>query len=216
MEWKDIAIYALGFFAQGLFAARTLIQWILSEKANRVTSPTIFWQLSLFGSLLFMVYGWLRGDFVIILGQVITYYIYIWNLNIKESWQQLHKIARYTIILLPLLGISYALLDLNSTVERLFGDDTVSWLLLFGSIGQLIFTFRFVYQWLYSRRHGESLLPATFWVLSIIGAGITFIYGIYRFDWVLILGQGGSVIVFARNLWIDYKYRREETKGEMV
>ncbi|MFN8887700.1 MAG: lipid-A-disaccharide synthase N-terminal domain-containing protein, partial [Cyclobacteriaceae bacterium] len=29
-------IYALGFFAQSLFGARSVVQWILSERAGRV------------------------------------------------------------------------------------------------------------------------------------------------------------------------------------
>ena len=40
-------IFALGLVAQGLFSARTLVQWVLSEKARKVVNPTIFWILSL-------------------------------------------------------------------------------------------------------------------------------------------------------------------------
>ena len=55
-------------------------------------SPSIFWVLSLAGSCLLCLYGWLRDDFSIILGQFISYYyIYLWNLNIKGIW---HKVAR--------------------------------------------------------------------------------------------------------------------------
>ena len=74
-------IYALGFLAQGLFSARMIVQWIISEKEKRATSPTIYWLLSLIASILFFIYGWLRQDFAIMLGQVISYYIYIWNLK---------------------------------------------------------------------------------------------------------------------------------------
>ena len=63
-------IFALGFFAQGLFAARMLVQWLLSEKAGKVINPTVFWILSLIASLLFFIYGWLRQDFALMLGQV--------------------------------------------------------------------------------------------------------------------------------------------------
>ena len=74
-------IYTLGILAQGLFSARMIVQWIISEKAGRATSPTIYWMLSLIASTLFFIYGWLRQDFAIMLGQVISYYIYIWNLH---------------------------------------------------------------------------------------------------------------------------------------
>src|SRR5574344_1552140 len=104
-------IYSLGFVAQGLFSARILVQWIMSEKAKRVVSPTIFWVLSLIASYIFFIYGWLRDDFSIMLGQVIAYYVYIWNLGKKGVW---HKISRwwrwlvvFVLLLTPVVGISF-------------------------------------------------------------------------------------------------------------
>ncbi|MBQ5467453.1 MAG: lipid-A-disaccharide synthase N-terminal domain-containing protein, partial [Oscillospiraceae bacterium] len=82
-------IFALGFFAQGLFAARMLVQWLLSEKAGKVINPTVFWILSLIASLLFFIYGWLRQDFALMLGQVIGYCAYVWNLDAKGVWRPL-------------------------------------------------------------------------------------------------------------------------------
>ena len=76
-------IYTLGILAQGLFSARMIVQWIISEKEKKATSPSIYWVLSLIASLLFFIYGWLRHDFAIMLGQIISYYIYIWNLRAK-------------------------------------------------------------------------------------------------------------------------------------
>ena len=58
----NLWIYVLGLLAQGLFSARMLVQWIRSEKAHTVVNPTLFWVLSLAGSLLFFLYGWLRQD----------------------------------------------------------------------------------------------------------------------------------------------------------
>ena len=71
----SMLVYAIGFLAQGFFSARMLVQWILSEKARRVLSPTVFWVLSIIGSYLLCIYGWLRHDFAIVLGQFISYYI---------------------------------------------------------------------------------------------------------------------------------------------
>ena len=74
-------VYAIGFIAQGFFSARILTQWILSERAKKVLSPNIFWIFSLTGSVLLFIYGWLRDDFSIIFGQLITYYIYMESAN---------------------------------------------------------------------------------------------------------------------------------------
>ena len=80
-----LVVTLIGFLAQGLFSARMLVQWILSERARRVLSPTLFWVLSVIASILLCLYGWLRSDFAIILGQIFSYYIYLWNLRIKGA-----------------------------------------------------------------------------------------------------------------------------------
>jgi Predicted membrane protein len=196
--------FIIGFAAQGLFSARMLIQWILSEKARKVVSPVIYWQLSLLGSFLFFIYGWLRGDFAILLGQLFSYYIYIWNLNSKDQWKKIHSFVRFILALTPLFAICIVIYNGNESADHLF--DTVSLpLLLFGSAGQLIFTFRFIYQWLYSKSRGESLLPAGFWILSLLGSFLIVVYGIFREDPVLILGQSVGFITYSRNLWLITK-----------
>lgn len=198
--------FVIGFAAQGLFSARMLIQWILSEKAKKVVSPTIYWQISLLASFLFSIYGWLRGDFAIILGQIFSYYIYIWNINNKKHWKEIYPVIRFIILLTPIVAAGYVLYHGNSSSERLFGHIPLE-LLLFGSAGQIIFTLRFVYQWWYSKKRDESLLPANFWMLSLIGSMITISYGIFRKDPVLIIGQSAGFIVYARNLWLIKKKR---------
>ena len=45
-------IIAIGLLAQLLFSARLLVQWIASERAHKVLSPTLFWQLSMAASFL--------------------------------------------------------------------------------------------------------------------------------------------------------------------
>ncbi len=85
MEFSGaLSIYLLGFFAQSLFGARTVVQWVQSERVGRVVSPTWFWIFSLCGSSLFLVYGLLRHDVVILFGQTISFYIYIRNLQLKQ------------------------------------------------------------------------------------------------------------------------------------
>lgn len=201
---NDIWIFALGFTAQALFSGRMLIQWVLSEKEKKVVSPTIYWRLSLLASFLFMIYGWLRGDFVIILGQIISYYIYIWNLNNKNRWKKIYPIVRLMTILTPVVALGFVLYDREASAQWLFANIPLS-LLVFGSVGQVIFTLRFVYQWWYSSSRGESILPAGFWVLSIIGSIITITYGIFREDPVLIIGHSAGFITYARNLWLQKK-----------
>lgn len=197
-------IYVIGFLAQVFFSARILLQWILSERAKKVISPAIFWQLSIVGSYLLFVYGWLRDDFAIILGQIISYYIYIWNLDKKHQWKKLPFIIRTLLLLTPVAAILYMLKDASAFADQFFRNEKIPlWLLIYGSMGQIIFTLRFVYQWIYSKRKDESLLPIGFWVISLFGSLIIVSYAIYRRDPVLILGQSTGLIAYSRNIYLS-------------
>ena len=196
-------IYVIGFLAQICFSGRLLFQWIMSEKAKQVVSPSIFWLLSLLGSYLLFFYGWLRDDFAIILGQFISYYIYIWNLDIKNNWKKIPRPIRYILIATPFLAISYMFSESRAFISQFFrNEDVPLWLLIYGSLGQIIFTLRFIYQWVYSRKRHESILPLGFWLISLLGSAIIVSYAIVRHDPVLILGQSTGLVVYIRNIWI--------------
>ena len=70
----------LGLGAQGMFSARFLVQWIVSEKRKQSTMPKLFWYLSLAGSTLLLVYAIHRRDPVFILGQSFGSMVYVRNL----------------------------------------------------------------------------------------------------------------------------------------
>ena len=199
-------VYSIGFVAQGFFSARILVQWILSEKARKVVSPNAYWVCSLIGSVLLFNYGWMRDDFSIIFGQLISYYIYIWNLSIKGLWQKMHPVFRVILFSLPIAAIVFTLGDITQFVNDFFRNEKVPiWLLIFGSAGQLIFTLRFIYQWYYSYQRHESILPVGFWIISLIGSAIIVSYGIFRSDPVLILGQSVGFIAYSRNILLFKK-----------
>jgi len=75
----------LGFTAQGLFTARFLVQWVVSEKKRRSTMPKAFWYFSLVGSALLLVYAIHVRDPVFILGQSFGFVVYIRNLMLWRS-----------------------------------------------------------------------------------------------------------------------------------
>lgn len=198
-----LAVTAIGLLAQACFSARMLVQWILSERARRVLSPSLFWVFSVAGSFLLGMYGWLRHDFAIILGQAISYYIYLWNLKLKGLWQKTPGALRLLLAAAPPVLLLLTAGDASEAFDRFFRrDDLPLWLLAFGSAGNLILSLRFIYQWLYSRRAGESELPLGFWVFSLVGAAIVFAYGIMRADIVLLIGQGFGLLVYSRNIVI--------------
>jgi lipid-A-disaccharide synthase-like uncharacterized protein len=73
------------------------------------------------------------------------------------------------------------------------------WLVL-GFAGQAAFSGRFVVQWLASEREGRSVVPVTFWFLSIAGSLLLLAYALHRRDPVFVLGQAMGVFIYLRNL----------------
>lgn len=203
-------VFAIGFIAQAFFSARILIQWILSERAKQVVSPAAYWVCSLAGSYLLFVYGWLRDDFAIILGQMVSYYIYLWNLNAKGIWSRISPVLRVVLMFTPLLAVAGIARNASHFFDTfMLNDEIPTGLLLFGSAGQLVFSLRFVYQYYSARRH-ESVLPAGFWALSLLGSSMIVIYGALRLDPVLILGQSVGFVAYTRNLLIGRKNAYEK------
>ena len=76
----EIIFLIIGFFGQGLFASRFIVQWIYSEKKGESHIPIIFWYLSIFGGIGLLIYAIFRKDPVIILGQTFGIFIYLRNL----------------------------------------------------------------------------------------------------------------------------------------
>jgi len=197
-------IFLFGLIPQSLFSARMFVQWFMSERSKKVVSPVIYWQLSLLASFLMFIYGWLRADFAIILGQIFSFYIYIWNLNILHKWKKIHPVFRAILLITPVIVISMLAITNGGEIRHLWMDVAFG-LLLFGSIGQVIFAFRFIYQWWYSRKYSQSILPNGFWVLSIVGSVCILSYGFIRLDPILILSHGGGFITYSRNLYLNRK-----------
>jgi lipid-A-disaccharide synthase-like uncharacterized protein len=77
----------------------------------------------------------------------------------------------------------------------------------FGLGAQLIFTARFLVQWIESEREGRSVIPVAFWVLSMVGGLMTLVYGFARHDAIIILGQVLAVLIYSRNLMLIARNR---------
>jgi lipid-A-disaccharide synthase-like uncharacterized protein len=86
----------------------------------------------------------------------------------------------------------------------------LAWI-LFGLTGQLMFSARFIIQWLASERAGRSVVPLAFWYFSILGGAIVLAYGIYKRDAVIILGQLPGVLIYSRNIWLIQQDRARGT-----
>ena len=84
--------------------------------------------------------------------------------------------------------------------------------LIIGFVGQGLFASRFLVQWLYSEKKGESYIPVVFWYLSIFGGLGLLTYAIFRKDPVIILGQSFGIFIYLRNLYLIYKRKNEDNR----
>lgn len=206
----SVTIFLIGLLAQAFYTGRILVQWFKSEKNHRIESPTLFWVFSLLGSMLLFVYGWLRHDFSIIFGECLSFYIYLWNLKMKGLYRRFPKWFPRILALVPVVCILYIINDFPQFSIRFLRNEKVPlYALLWGTTGQFIYKMRFVYQWYYSVRRKESLLPVTFWYIAVTGSLMIIVYGIYRLDWILIIGQVG-IFASIRNIMIGTRHPRED------
>lgn len=79
---------------------------------------------------------------------------------------------------------------------------------IWGFVGQVIFFLRFIVQWWVTEKKKESIIPDSFWYLSIIGTLILIIYAWKRGDIVFILGFSMTLVVYARNIYFSFKKKK--------
>ena len=82
--------------------------------------------------------------------------------------------------------------------------------LIVGFLGQGLFASRFIVQWIFSEKKGESYIPVVFWYLSIFGGLGLLTYAIFRKDPVIIVGQTFGIFIYLRNLILIYKKNNEK------
>jgi lipid-A-disaccharide synthase-like uncharacterized protein len=95
------------------------------------------------------------------------------------------------------------LVDLSRAIGDYLWDvfvNNLDWWVLLGFVAQIMFTLRFVVQWIASERAGHSVVPLAFWLFSIGGGLLLLVYALYRRDPVFIAGQAFGVFVYLRNL----------------
>jgi lipid-A-disaccharide synthase-like uncharacterized protein len=85
-----------------------------------------------------------------------------------------------------------------------------------GLVFQGAFTARFLVQWIASERQGKSVIPISFWYLSLFGSAGLLLYAVVRADPVFILGQSLGSVVYIRNLILIYRERRTSAASPMT
>lgn len=86
-------------------------------------------------------------------------------------------------------------------------EGELAWV-IFGFCAQLMFTARFLLQWIASERAKTSVMPVAFWYFSLAGGVMLLAYALYRKDPVFVLGQALGVVIYSRNLWLIHASKR--------
>ncbi len=83
-----------------------------------------------------------------------------------------------------------------------------------GFAAQLMFSMRFIVQWIASERARASIVPETFWYFSFVGGVMLFVYAVYRMDPVFMLGQAMGLLIYSRNIYFIWMNKRLAAQPE--
>ncbi len=77
-----------------------------------------------------------------------------------------------------------------------------------GFVAQIMFSMRFILQWIASERAKKSIVPEVFWYFSLGGGVLLFAYAVYRLDPVFMLGQGMGLLIYVRNIQLIWQQKQ--------
>lgn len=190
-----------------LFTARVFVQWIASERKRRSVVPVAFWWLSWVAALIMVVYAYGRGELPFVLGFAVTLVPYTRNLLLHYRPRTDPAPLGYVVVAAIVLGA----VPVFVFYEHEALPDAWTW---FGLLGNAIFGSRFFLQWVKSEAAGRSVLPLSFWYISLVGGTILLVYSLIRGDLVFILGYLFTVVPYVRNLVLLHHHRQAEAEGE--
>ena len=110
--------FFIGLMSQLCYGARQLVQWVMTERLKRVVSPTGYWAFSLAGCCFMLWYGWLREDIVILLGQILSFYVYVLNLDYKGAWRRVPLPVRVILYFVPVVALIATAVNAPHLVDR--------------------------------------------------------------------------------------------------
>ncbi len=201
----------IGFLGQALFTGRFIVQWLASEKQKKSVIPRAFWYFSIAGSLTLLSYALYRRDPIFVMGQTFGVVIYLRNLYFINPKIVKPLITGIVIFFTALISYLFSIGFVTPEhIKELRSNNTATdtfWQII-GFIGQIMFSMRFILQWMESEKQKKSVMPVSFWYFSMFGSLILLSYAIYQKDPVFIIGQSFGMIVYLRNLYFIFKDRK--------
>jgi lipid-A-disaccharide synthase-like uncharacterized protein len=207
----EVAIKAVGYAGQACFFSRFLIQWIASERVKRSIVPSVFWRLSLVGSVLGGLYAWLGPPHDVVFGASYAFNLVVYSRNLVLERRPGARLKPLPLALaaFAVAGGTALALSRDPKVSAVLAQESRVWLAI-GIVGQLVFGCRFLIQWIIAERRGKAELPPAFFVISFVGSLPLLAYAIHKADDVLILGTVLVPLIALRNLILQ---RRAAVSG---
>jgi lipid-A-disaccharide synthase-like uncharacterized protein len=204
----------LGYTGALLFYGRFYLQWFVSERQGKTVIPVGFWYMSGVGSLLLLLYGafWLNSP-VGTLSHCFNSLIYARNL--VHIWQERGVLTPKRSFFFQgavLVVISFGILlvfatwvsEYQNTRDESAAVQTLTWFWIgIGVAGQALFALRFLIQWAVTEIKRRSIVPASFWYLSLVASLLLMSSHIQRQEWIYGVGIATTMLVYLRNIyWI--------------
>lgn len=82
--------------------------------------------------------------------------------------------------------------------------------IVFGFLAQFVFFLRFFIQWLASEKEKKSIIPLSFWYISVVGSVMLLIYSIQRGDLVFITATVLNTIIYLRNILLINRNKKPQ------
>ncbi len=226
--WKGIAVdsfvgwdgslwtlfwHVLGVSGAVIFFGRFYIQWFVSERAGRSVVPVVFWYMSGVGSVALLLYG------VVFLHSPVAALSYGFNSvvyarNLVHIWNEKGTLTRRAsllfqgcvglFLLVALAMVAWTWLhEYHQTHHETREVIVRTWFWIgVGAVGQSLFAARFAVQWLVTEVKKRSVIPPSFWYLSIVASLLLMSSYLQRQDWVNALGLMATLPVYARNIML--------------
>ena len=218
MTAQNSLVMILGIAGATIFYGRFLIQWYATEKAKRSVVPPLFWYFSIIGSLLLLIYAFLIQSPLGALGQNVNIIIYGRNLNYiwKENNQFSPKgrlLLSYSFNSVAFGCIALAILiwsrEIDSSKSLAPKDSLTTWTwLAIGIVGQSLFALRFIIQWIETERAKKSVVPHSFWPISIVAAMLQSSCFIQRHEYLFAISMMLTILIYLRNMYLIANERR--------
>jgi lipid-A-disaccharide synthase-like uncharacterized protein len=196
-----------------IFFGRFYIQWIVSERAGRSVMPVVFWYMSGAGSVALLLYG------VFYLHSPVAALSYgfnsvVYSRNLVHIWNEKGTLTRRASMLFQgtvgLFLIASVVMVAGTWLNEYHHTHhetrevivrTWFWIGV-GVVGQSLFAARFAVQWVVTEVKKRSVIPPSFWYLSIAASLLLMSSYTQRQEWLNAAGMVATLPVYVRNVML--------------